>query len=97
MGAWLPLRHRTEWQYTICIGFQSIEIVSPGLHHFSAFRQECSAVIGSPVGIFDCGCQLVFYQVGPDAEHFIENCPRCGTETVPGRNILWDAHGWVRT
>jgi hypothetical protein len=35
----------------------------------------------------------MFYQIGPDAKHFIENRSGRGTEAMAGRDILGNAHG----
>ena len=73
-------------------GLQLVQIIRPLLHHLPALGQMGRAVVGAPVRVAHGMGELVFDEIGADAEHFIQNHPCHRPEAVPAHLFLVDSH-----
>ena len=63
-------------------GLEPVQIVGPSLHHVSTLGQERRPVVGPAVGIPDRVGQLVLDEVGPEAQHLVQDGARHRPEPV---------------
>ena len=63
-------------------GPEPVQIVGPSLHHVSTLGQERRPVVGPAVGIPDRVGQLVLDEVGPEAQHLVQDGARHRPEPV---------------
>ena len=76
---------------------ESVQIVGPGLHHLSTFGQERRPVVGPAVGVPDPLGQLVLDEVGPEAQHLVQNGARHRSEAMRRHPFRRDVQGPERT
>ena len=80
-----------EKRHSLRAGFQPIQIVCPGLHHPSAFRQVLSEIVGCADGIaFGVG-ELTFDDLVVPAL-FVQQRRGHAAEAMTGHLIFWVAH-----
>lgn len=53
--------------------FDTVEIISPQLHHFFTFIKVCCPVISSSIRVLDCMCKLVLNEVNALVQYFVKD------------------------
>lgn len=82
-----------SFQHTNSVIFaEMIQKVSPLLHHFAAFAQMGSAIIGAPIRVTNCVSELMLDVVGANMQNFVKDCPRHCPEAVTGHFFLANSH-----
>ncbi len=71
---------------------KSIEVVGQDLHHLSTLFEMRGAIVGPSVRFAKSMRQLVFYNIGPESEHCIENRSGHRAESVARHFVLIDIH-----
>jgi len=67
-----------------CPSFQGVQVIRPGLHHNLPFWKVGRAVIGPAQRIAHGMGQLMFYEVGPEAQDLIKDGAGHRPKAVPG-------------
>ena len=69
-------------RYYLGAGFQTIQVIGPGLHHLFALFYERRSIVGSAVGIPHRMGQLVFNEIGADLQHLVKDGTRHSLEPM---------------
>lgn len=91
-GGTILLGNMTRHQNDLSSGLDSMQIVSPLLHHLPTLWKVRGPIVSSPVGVPHCMGELVLDVIGANAKYLVKNRPSNRAESVSAHFVLVDSH-----